>query len=159
MKSIVPASAQWRSSKDRTTVPVAARRSKNVRQAPKSWSEPIRRSRFRGARAGRARPSAARRFGTISRSSRTEPILARVVRSSSVSAGPARPRIISLRAQNVTPFAVCRRTASMPLDGAHDPVEVLLELPGEAALADPTDPGDQDEPGPPFPGPSHGRGP
>ena len=33
----------------------------------------------------------------------------------------------------------------MPVDGLGDPVEVLVELPGEARLADPGDAGDRDE--------------
>ncbi len=39
----------------------------------------------------------------------------------------------------------------MPPDRLADPVDVLLELPGEAALADPAGPGDRDEAGPTLP--------
>ena len=50
------------------------------------------------------------------------------------------------------PFAIRRRAAVMPPGQADDAVEVLLELPGEATLADPADPGDADEPGPALAG-------
>ena len=40
----------------------------------------------------------------------------------------------------------------MPPGEADDAVEILLELPGEATLADPTDPGDADQAGPALAG-------
>jgi hypothetical protein len=49
-------------------------------------------------------------------------------------------------------LAIRRRTALVPVDGLGEPVDVLLKLPGEAALADPADPGDRDEAWPALPG-------
>ena len=43
------------------------------------------------------------------------------------------------------PLAVRRRPAAVPVDRGADPVDVLLELPGEPALADPGRTGDRDE--------------
>ncbi len=101
MKSSVPPSAQWRSSKTRTTGPVAASRSKKVRHAPNNCSASMSvEIPSNVSRAG----SIQRRSGSSRRSpSSNSPTFARVVRSSSVSARPARPRIISDSAQKVMP--------------------------------------------------------
>src|ERR1019366_10813023 len=53
------------------------------------------------------------------------------------------------------PLAISGRPAAVPVDRLADPVDVLLELPGEPALADPARAGDRDEPGPPI---AAGRG-
>ncbi len=50
------------------------------------------------------------------------------------------------------PLAIRRRAAAMPPGQSDDPVQVLLEFPGEATLADPADPGDADEPSPALAG-------
>ena len=48
------------------------------------------------------------------------------------------------------PLAVRGRPTLVPVDVIYDPVDVLLQLPGEPALADPGDPRDRDEPRPSF---------
>ena len=103
MKSSSPSSAQWMSSNTRPTVPSAASRSKNVRQAANSSSRPP-----DGASASPSRTSSR---GSIQRrsassgtcSSTIRATAARVVGSSSPSVRPARRRTISPSAQNVTP--------------------------------------------------------
>ena len=103
MKSRVPASAQCRSSNTITTGPVAARRSKKVRQPANSSSGPP---------VGLSMPSSAsseastqRRSGSSGMSSASfSASLALVTASPSVSARPHRLRTISPRAQNVTPW-------------------------------------------------------
>ena len=116
MKSSVPESAQWRSSNTRTTGPVAASRSKNVRHAPNSCSR---------RRSPVSTPRRARRAGSIQRRSAVDrararravaATFARVVGSSSVSARPARPRIISPRAQKLIPSPYAGRPAAVPPD-------------------------------------------
>ena len=90
MKSRRPASAHWRSSNTRVTIPVEAIRSKNVRQARNSSSRPP---------AGASpTPSRASRAGSIQRRSSSSGTwvttisvtFARVVVGSSVSSNPAR---------------------------------------------------------------------
>ncbi len=49
-------------------------------------------------------------------------------------------------------LAVRRRSALVPVDQLDEPVDVLLELPGQPALADPGDPQDRHEPGTPVAG-------
>ncbi len=101
MKSSVPESAQWTSSKTSATDPLVASASKNARHAPNSSSG--------GTPAGI--PSSCRRAASDrSRSgwpamwaSRSVAIAARVASASSAAASPARPRIISPSAQNVSP--------------------------------------------------------
>ena len=136
MKSSRPGSAHWRSSKTRTAGSRwrSARRTSARRRTARRASE-RRVAASRAGRAGRARSSAAR-----SRRARTPASVAairsRVVASSSVSARPARRRTISPSAQNVMPSPIRRRAALVPVDRLEDAVDVLQELPGEAALAD-----------------------
>ena len=77
-------------------------------------------------------------------------IRARVVAGSSDSSRPARERIISPSAQNVTPSPYEGRASLVPQHALDDAVDVLEELPREAALADARLPGDRDEPDPPL---------
>ena len=135
MKSSMPVSAQWRSSNSSTTVPVAASRSKNVRQAANSSSRPPAGAHRRpAARAGRARSGAFRLVGDVlARASR------RSARGSSPRrrsrAGRPRPDHLAQRPER-DPLAVRRRAALVPPDVLDDAVDVLAELPRETALAD-----------------------
>ena len=129
-------SAQWRSSKTRTTVPLAGDALEE--RAPGG-------EQLLGRRCSASRPSRASSAGSIQRAlvgvgdvlARPWPRpRSRVVASSSVSRRPQRPRTISPSAQKRDPLAVGRRAAVVPLDGLDEAVDVLEELPGQAALAD-----------------------
>ena len=61
---------------------------------------------------------------------------------SSSSAAPTRLRTISARAQYATPSPY-GASAAVPVDVSDQPVDVLLELPGQTALADAADAGDR----------------
>ncbi len=147
MKSSWPASAHWRSSNRRPTVPVDASRSKKVRHARKSSSRPP---------AGASpTPSSASIDGSIqarSPSSGTcvgehlrdlRPGRLRVVR---LEEAGARPDHLAERPER-DPLAVGRRAAVVPPDAFDHAVDVLEELPRQPALADPGLAGDRDEPG------------
>ena len=103
MKSSIPPSAHWRSSKTITVVPRSAMRSKNVRQAAKSSS--------RSPLGAASSPSRCASLGSIQRRSSgsvthraTDAVSFRAAApGSSVSAMPARIRTISPSAQNATP--------------------------------------------------------
>src|SRR4029453_7954316 len=67
-----------------------------------------------------------------------------------------RARLFVFRDSTAHPHHVCERpvghalavgeaAAAMPIDGVRDPVEVLVELPPESRLADPSDAGDRQE--------------
>ena len=117
MKSRVPLSAQCRSSNTITTGLDAAIRSKNVRHAENSCSDPL---------APPSEPSSASSAGSIQRRSASSgtnratvpATLARVVASSSVSSSPQRERTISPSAHSgmPSPYAgdrpVCHQTSS-----------------------------------------------
>ena len=149
MKSRSPLSAHWRSSKTMTTGSSA--------RDPFEEGAP-RREQLLAARrpSGSPTPSRVSSAGSIQRrsalvrdpanSATSRRCASRVVASSSLSASPARSRTISPRAQNVIAAPVRRRAALVPVDGLHEAVDVLEELPGEAALADAALAGDRDEP-------------
>ena len=138
MKSSVPGSAQWRSSKTRTTgaasrhpleerppgaeeLAGAAGRARRRRRAGASSARSTRRAR---ASSGHEARDASRRASS------------RVVAWSSVSRRPrARPDHLAERPERDA-LAVRGRAALVPPDVLDDAVDVLQELPGEAALAD-----------------------
>ena len=100
-KSSRPVSAKWESSKTSTTVPLAAIRSKKIRQAANRSSEGAPDSIPRSASsAGSTQRRSASSAIQCAHASRT---LARVVGSSSVSRSCARARTISPSAQKVIP--------------------------------------------------------
>ena len=101
MKSSVPRSAQWRSSKTIATGETSDSRSKNVRHAGNSSSELMPDS--TPSSTSSARSIQRRSSGSAMCSSTLAVIRARVVAWSSLSRRPARPRIISPSAQNVIP--------------------------------------------------------
>ena len=150
MKSSSPVSAHWRSSKTRTVVPLSAMRSKKMRQAANSSSRP--------PAGASSTPSSASSAGSIQRRS-----LASGTYSASVAATAARVvRLVVVlgqaerRADHLAQrperdaLAVGRRAAAVPVDVLDDAVDVLLELPGQPALADAARPGDRHQPRPPL---------
>ena len=155
MKSSRPGSAHWRSSKRSTVVPCSAIRSKKMRQAAnRSSRPPPAPARGRGASAAPARPSAGpprrarirRRWPRLARGwwPRRRPPARPAAPPDHLAEGPERDAL-----------AVRGRAAPVPPDRLADAVDVLLELPGQAALADAARPGDRDEAGPPV---AAGRG-
>ena len=147
MKSSRPASAHWRSSNRRPTVPVDASRSKNVRQAAEQLVATA------GRRVADAQQRQHRRLDPASFA------LVRDVRREHLrDLRPGRLRVVRLeeagaRADHLAerperdPLAVGRRAAVVPPDAFDHAVDVLQELPGEPALADPGLARDRDEPG------------
>ena len=145
MKSSVPGSAQWRSSKRRTTSRSPAIRSKNVRQAlksspaPTSGASPIPRR-----TGGPARPVALLALGDEAGHRRRD---LRAGRRRVVGLDEVRPAPDHLaEGPEGHALAVRGRAALVPVDALDDAVDVLQELPGEAALADAALAGDRDEP-------------
>ena len=100
-KSMRPGSAKWKSSNTITTGALAASRSKNVRQAPNSCSEPTSTSRPRSE--SKAGPIQARSVASGTCASSMVVTAARVVASSASSWRRARLRTISPRAQKLMP--------------------------------------------------------
>ena len=151
MKSSRPSSAHWRSSKTRTAVPLAR---DPLEEGPPRREQLLAAARRRRLEAEQGEQRAARSSAARPRRSRTRSSVAAtaraVVGSSSASAIPARRRTISPSAQNVmpSPYEGDRpRCQQIVLDHA---VEVLLELPGEPALADAGLADDRHEPGAPL---------
>ena len=150
MKSSRPVSAHWRSSNSRTVVPRSAIRSKNSRHAPKSAPRPP-------AGAGSSPSNASSAGSTKRRSSSSGTYSATVSRDP-----PARRRLVVVLGQPGAPadhlaerpegdaLAVRRRPTPMPVDVLDDAVDVLLELPGEPALADAARARHRHEPRPPI---------
>ncbi len=129
-------------------MPVEAIRSKNVRQARNSSSRPPA-GRVADARAGRAAT------GSIQRRSASSGTW---VASISATLVAGRRRVVGLeqagpRADHLAErperdaLAVGRGAAVVPPDAFDDAVDVLQELPGQPALADPGLAGDRHEPG------------
>ena len=126
--------------------PCARRRCARRRTAARSWPTRCR------------CPSSASIAGSIQRRSASSgtcsttiaAIRSRVVASSSFSARPARPRIISPSAQNVIPSPYAGERPRVPPDRLDDPVDVLQELPAEPALADAGGAHDADQADPPL---------
>ena len=136
MKSRRPASAQWRSSNTRTTGPSAAIRSKYVRHAANRLSRPP-------GGAGSTASSASSAVSTHRRSPSSG------TQSATESAIFAAGRRLVVRRQQTGPaadhlaerperdaVAVGRRPPDVPVDVVDEAVEILLELPGDPALAD-----------------------
>ena len=148
MKSSVPGSAQWRSSNTITTVPWAAIRSKNVRQAENSSSRAIGVAVSRPSSTSSAASTHCRSASSGTQRSIASATFARVVGSSSVSARPARPRTISPSAQNVipSPYAgdrpACHHTVSTTPSRYFESSQI------EPALAGPGEPDDRHDPRP-----------
>ena len=146
MKSSRPVSAWWRSSKTITTGAVAASRSKNVRHAPNSCSDP----------APDSSPSSDSSAGSIQRplglvgdvllEHRGDRRAGRRLVVGLLEAGAAADHLAERPERDA--LAVGRAAAVVPPDGLDQPVDVLEELPGEARLADAGRPDDADEPRP-----------
>ena len=128
-------SAKWKSSNTRTTGPVAAIRSKKVRQAPNSSSEPHSGVEPEERQQGGLDPAPLGLVGDVA------------ARQASRDLGPGRRLVVGLQqpapaADHLAerpegdPLAVGRGPAAVPVDGFDEPVDVLEELPGQAALAD-----------------------
>ena len=137
MKSSRPVSAHWRSSNSRTVVPAlgdtleedAPRGEQHVAAAGRRRLEAEQRQQ------GRLDPAPVLLVGDVlgDRLARSR---SRVVASSS-RLGQARPPADHLAERpERDALAVGRRAAAVPVDVLDDAVDVLLELPGEAALAD-----------------------
>ena len=155
MKSSRPASAQWRSSKTRTVVPLSATRSKNVRQAANASSRSPSGARpDTDQRRQVRRRSSAARTSSGTNSARHAASRRRASSGPSPSAIPARrPDHLGERPEGEA-LAVRGRSSVVPGDLLDDAVDVLLELPGDPALAD-ARPGRRSTPA----GPSAPRGP
>ena len=134
MKSRRPWSAWWRSSKTMTTGEVAASRSKNVRQAANSWSEPISTSMPSRARSAGSIQARSDGSGTCSADGLGDPRARRrlVVRLDE----PGPPADHLAQGPERDPVAVRRASARVPPDAVEQAVEVLEELPGEPRLPD-----------------------
>jgi hypothetical protein len=117
-----------------TTGAVSASRSKNVRQAANSSSDPIPASTpSRASRAGSIQPASA--GSDVGRHARGDPLARRRL---VVVLGQARPAADHLaQGPERDPVAVCRAPPRVPPDVLGQAVEVLDELPGEPGLADP----------------------
>ena len=150
MKSSRPPSAHWRSSKRRTVVPRSAMRSKKMRQAAKSTSRPPGGGGSRPSRVSSAGSTQRRSSASGTYSATVAAMRSRVVASSSVSAQAGPPADHLAERPEGDALAVGRRAAAVPVDVLDEAVDVLLELPGEAALADAAGPGDRDEPRAPL---------
>ena len=148
MKSSRPVSAHWRSSNSSTVVPRSAIRSKKMRQAANSTSRPPAGagSRPEQGEQRRLHPARSSASGTYSATDRrrSAPGGGLVVRLGQ-SGAPADH--LAERPER-DPLAVRRRAAAVPVDVLEHAVDVLLELPGQAALADAPGPADRDEPRP-----------
>ena len=150
MKSSVPWSAQWRSSNTSTTVPLAAIRSKNVRHAANSSS--------RESAAAPSTPSRTSSADSIQRRSASSVTHGRRSRRASPGSSPRRRsrrgpralRTISPSAQNVIPSPYAGERPGVPADRLDDAVEVLRELPQQAALARARDADDGHDAGAPL---------
>ena len=151
MKSSSPLSAHCRSSNRRMVVPRAAMRSKKMRQAAKSSSRPPRRRRLepQERQEGRFDPAPVVGFGDI-------------LGDRGRDARAGRGLVVALDEPGATPdhlaerpegdaVAIGRRASAVPVDVEGDAVDVLLELPGEPALADAAGSGDRDQPRPAIP--------
>ena len=158
MKSSVPESAQWRSWKTRTTVPVDGE--------PLEERSP-RAEQLVGDEIAAAIPRSSSIAGSIQRRSGSSGTTLVQHRGD---LGPGRRLVVRLgqpgppadhlaERPERDPLAVGGRATVVPPRPRHDPVEVLLELPGEPALADAARPDDRDVADPPLPGRSRGRGP
>ena len=150
MKSSVPASAQWRSSNTITTVP--ARRDPLEERAPGAEQLlggrcPLDAQQRQQRRLDPA--SLRRRRGRTRRPSSRD---LRAGRRLVVASRPGRhrPRTISPSAQKVIPSPYAGERPLVPAHRLDEAVDVLQELPREAALADARRPHDRDEPRPPL---------
>ena len=152
MKSSRPASAQWRSSKTMTTCP--ARRSARRRCAR-------RRTAPRCPRPGPPQPRAGpARRGSIQRRSASS---GTHCATASPHLGPGRGVVVGLEQAAAAADHLAERpegdalavggdAAVVPVDRLDEAVDVLQELPGQAALADARRPDDRHEAGPPLAG-------
>ncbi len=150
MKSSRPSSAHWRSSKTRATVPVEAIRSNSVRHAANSSSRPPdgAASRPRRARTPRLDPAPLFRVGhVLLEHGGDRGTGGRLVVALGQSGPP--PDHLAERPERDA-LAVRGRPSAMPPDALDHAVEVLLELPREAALADPRLADERHEPCPPL---------
>ena len=149
MKSSRLVSAQCRSSNARTTGFVSARRSKKA----------ARRRRDPGGRSASPPPARAG-APVVARRTSAPPDRACVPRASPRAFARGR-RVLVLADAAAHPdhvrerpvrdaLAVGKAAPTVPPDRVDDPVEVLVELPRQARLADPGDPGHRNEMGPPF---------
>ena len=151
MKSSRPLSAHWRSSNRRTVVARSAIRSKKIRHAANRTSRPPAGAGSSPSRVSRAGSTQRRSSssGTNSATVAPDPLAGGLLVVGLGQPGPP-PDHLAQRPER-DPLAVRRRAAAMPVDRLADPVDVLLELPGQPALADPARAGDRDEPGPAVP--------
>ena len=136
MKSSRPVSAHCRSSNTRTVVPRAAMRSKKRRQAANSRSRPPAGASPMPSRVSSACSIHRARSSSVTYSATVAAIAVRVV-GFVVALGQAGPAADHLAQRPESdPFAIGRAAAAVPVDRLDHAVDVLLELPGEAALAD-----------------------
>ena len=131
MKSSRPVSAKCRSSKTSTTVPCSAMRSKNVRQAPNSWSAAMPHSTPSSVSSARSIQSRSSASVTHCGDRLARPS-ARVVGSSSLSRQPAALADHLAQRPEGDALAVGRRAAAVPVDGLDEAVDVLRGTPTRA---------------------------
>ena len=149
MKSRRPASAHWRSS---NTSDGRARVGDPLEERPPGGEQdlpPARRRRLEAEQREQGRLDAASRSsgsGTCAIERRAEPGPGRRLVVALGEAGPAADHLAERPEGD--PVAVGRRAAVVPPDPLDDAVDVLLELPGEPALADAGRPGDGHQPRP-----------
>ena len=150
MKSRSPGSAQWRSSKTITTVPRGrepleerAPGGEELRRVDRAGVDPEEREE------GRLDPAALGLVGDVGRDGLRDLRPGRALVVGLDEAGPAADHLAERPERD--PLAICRAPTLVPPDRLNKAVEVLLEFPGQAGLADPADPGDRHEPGPPLP--------
>ena len=146
MKSSSPSSAHWRSSNTRADRAARGDPPRRIAARPRtarSRSPPTPARRPAGP-AGAARSSAGprRRDIRLERGRRAWPL---TTAGASVSSSPARLADHLAERPVGDPLAVRRRSAAVPVDRLDQAVEILLELPGEPALADARLAGDGDE--------------
>ena len=148
MKSSSAASAQWRSSKSSTTGPVSAIRSKKSRQAEMEIL-PVGRNAVgqpEDMLEARLHPLAFGGVGHMLLDRRVQ-LRERLVRRIVLRDAGAHPHHLGERPVRDA-VAVGEAAAAVPPDVLHEAVDVLLELPGQARLADPghADHGDEARP-------------
>jgi hypothetical protein len=146
MKSSSPLSAHWRSSKSRIVVPCAAIRSKKMRHAAKRTSRP--------PAGGGPRPRSVRSAGStqlltllgvggVLGDDRGDPFARRRLVVPLGQTGPLADHLS--QGPERDPVAVGGGAAAVPVHGLDDAVDVLLQLPRQAALANAARTGDGSE--------------
>ena len=150
MKSSRPVSAWWKSSNTITTGPLAASRSKNVRQAPKSCCDRRVRLEPEQRQERRLDPGPLGLVGDVLLEHRGDRGPRRRLVVGLLEVGPAADHLAERPERDAV--AVGRAAAVVPPDRLDQPVDVLEELPGQARLADPGRADDADQPRPALAG-------